>query len=187
MTEIIKQIFEQIVIILLLALTKPVMRRYTAGFRYYSWLAVMLVFLIPFGKLGISYKIPISPVIMDIKSETRDIRNWYEQKLPQQTVTKTVPVKQNNGGQAENPPSEETTATVKYKTPIDVKLILSVIWLIGAVLFLILHIKRYFSFSSSTDVNPRRFGAMMFSAPAFEVIMRIVFLKSIFLPCASVI
>ena len=155
MTEIIKQIFEQnvissikfsVVIILLLALTKPVMRRYTAGFRYYSWLAVMLVFLIPFGKLGISYKIPISPVIMDIKSETRDIRNWYEQKLPQQTVTKTVPVKQNNGGQAENPPSEETTATVKYKTPIDVKLILSVIWLIGAVLFLILHIKRYFSF-----------------------------------------
>lgn len=149
MTEIIKQIFEQnvissikfsVVIILLLALTKPVMRRYTAGFRYYSWLAVMLVFLIPFGKLGISYKIPISPVIMDIQSETRDIRNWYEQKLPQQTVTKTVPVKQNNGGQAENPPSEETTATVKYKTPIDVKLILSVIWLIGAVLFLILHI-----------------------------------------------
>lgn len=155
MTEIIKQIFEQnvissikfsVVIILLLALTKPVVKRYTAGFRYYSWLAVMLIFLIPFGKLGISYKIPISPVIMDIQSETRDIRNWYEQKLPQQTVTKTVPVKQNNGGQAENPPSEETTATVKYKTPIDVKLILSVIWLIGAVLFLILHIKRYFSF-----------------------------------------
>ena len=155
MTEIIKQIFEQnvissikfsVVIILLLALTKPVVKRYTAGFRYYSWLAVMLIFLIPFGKLGISYKVPISPVIMDIQSETRDIRNWYEQKLPQQTVTKTVPVKQNNGGQAENPPSEETTATVKYKTPIDVKLISSVIWLIGAVLFLILHIKRYFSF-----------------------------------------
>ncbi len=155
MTEIIKQIFEQnvissikfsVVIILLLALTKPVVKRYTAGFRYYSWLAVMLIFLIPFGKLGISYKVPISPVIMDIQRETRDIRNWYEQKLPQQTVTKTVPVKPNNGGQVENPPSEETTATVKYKTPIDVKLILSVIWLVGAVLFLILHIKRYFSF-----------------------------------------
>ena len=155
MTEIIKQIFAQnvissikfsVVIILLLALTKPVMRRYTAGFRYYSWLAVMLVFLIPFGKLGISYKVPILPVIMDIQSETRDIRNWHEEKLPQQTVTKTVPVKPNNGGQAENPPSEETTATVKYKTPIDVKLILSVIWLVGAVLFLILHIKLYFSF-----------------------------------------
>ena len=43
MTEIIKQIFEQnvissikfsVVIILLLVLTKPVMKRYTAGFRY---------------------------------------------------------------------------------------------------------------------------------------------------------
>lgn len=129
MTEFLKQIFEQniissvkfsAVIILLLVLTKPVVKRYTAGFRYYSWLAVMLIFLIPFGKLGISYKVPISPVIMNIQSETRDIRNWYEQKLPQQTVTKTVPVKPNNGEQAENPPSEKMTATVKYKTPIDV-------------------------------------------------------------------
>ena len=155
MTEFLKQIFEQniissvkfsAVIILLLVLTKPVVKRYTAGFRYYSWLAVMLIFLIPFGKLGISYKVPISPVIMNIQSETRDIRNWYEQKLPQQTVTKTVPVKPNNGEQAENPPSEKTTATVKYKTPMDVKLIFSIIWLIGAALFFALHIKRYFSF-----------------------------------------
>lgn len=158
MTEIIKQIFEQnvissikfsVVIILLLVLTKPVMKRYTAGFRYYSWLAVMLIFLIPFGKLGISYKVPISPMIMNIQSETRDIRNWYEQKLPQQTVMKTVPVKQNDSERAENQSSEETTTTVKYKTPIDVKLIFSFIWLIGAVLFLILHIKRYFSFKKT--------------------------------------
>lgn len=158
MTEIIKQIFEQnvissvkfsVVIILLLVLTKPVMKRYTAGFRYYSWLAVMIIFMIPFGKLGISYKVPISPVITNIQSETRDIRNWYEQNLPQQTVTKTVPVKPNYSEQAENQPSEETTATVKYKTPIDVKLIFSIIWLIGAVLFLVLHIKRYFSFKKA--------------------------------------
>ena len=97
MMEIIKQIFEQnvissvkfsVVIILLLVLTKPVMKRYTAGFRYYSWLAVMIIFMIPFGKLGISYKVPISPVITNIQSETRDIRNWYEQNLPQQTDTK---------------------------------------------------------------------------------------------------
>lgn len=158
MTEIIKQIFEQnvisavkfsVVIILLLVLTKPVMKRYTAGFRYYSWLAVMIIFMIPFGKLGISYKVPISPVITNIQSETRDIRNWYEQNLPQQTVTKTVPVNPNYSEQAENQPSEETTATVKYKTPIDVKLIFSIIWLIGAVLFLVLHIKRYFSFKKA--------------------------------------
>lgn len=158
MTEIIKQIFEQnvissikfsVVIILLLVLTKPVMKRYTAGFRYYSWLAVMLIFLIPFGKLGISYKVPISPVIMNIQSETRDMHNWYEQKLPQQTVTKSVPLKQSDSERAENQPPEKATATVKYKTSIDVKLIFSVIWLIGAVLFLILHIKRYFSFKKT--------------------------------------
>ena len=68
LSDYIKQIFEQnvissikfsVVIILLLALTKPVMKRYTAGFRYYSWLAVMLIFPVPFGKLGISYKVPI--------------------------------------------------------------------------------------------------------------------------------
>ena len=153
MTEIIKQIFEQnvissikfsVVIILLLVLTKPIMKRYTAGFRYYSWLAVMLIFLIPFGGLGISYKVPVSPVIMNIQSVTRDIRSRYEQKLPQQTVTKNVP--QNDSEQAENQPTEKATATVKYKTPIDVKLIFSVVWLIGAALFLLLHIKRYFSF-----------------------------------------
>lgn len=158
MTEIIKQVFGQnvisslkfsVVIILLLILTKPFMKRCTAGFRYYSWLAVMLIFLIPFGSLGISYKIPVSPMIMNIQSETRGIRNWYEQKLPQQTVTKTVPVKQNDSGRAENQPPEKAEATVKYKTPLDVKLIFGVIWLIGAVLFLILHIKRYFSFKKT--------------------------------------
>lgn len=76
MTEIIKQIFEQnvissikfsVVIILLLVLTKPIMKRYTTWFRYYSWLAVMLVFLIPFGKLGI--------IVNDTEYQVDDVSN----------------------------------------------------------------------------------------------------------------
>ncbi|MDY3303622.1 MAG: hypothetical protein SOW78_05025 [Clostridia bacterium] len=51
---------------MLLDRTKPVMKRYTADFRYYSRLAVMLIFLVPFVKLGISYRVPISSVIMTI-------------------------------------------------------------------------------------------------------------------------
>lgn len=56
MTEIIKQIFEQnvissikfsVVIILLLALTKPVVKRYTAGLDTIRGLRLWLIFLIP--------------------------------------------------------------------------------------------------------------------------------------------
>lgn len=43
------------------------MKRYTAWFRYYSWLAVMLVFLIPFGKLGI--------IVNDTEYQVDDVSN----------------------------------------------------------------------------------------------------------------
>ena len=87
MTELIKEIFLQnifssikvsVVIILLFALTKPVTKRFTAGFRYYSWLAVMIIYLIPFAGLGVNYQIDLTPITADIRNEMRDIGNWYE-------------------------------------------------------------------------------------------------------------
>ena len=153
MTEIVKKLFLQnlsssvkfsVIVILLLVLTKPVMKRYTAGFRYYSWLAVMLIFLIPFGSIGISYKVDVTPVALNIQSETAAVRDWYEENRPKQTVTKTVPVRQRDGET-----KKESTAKVKYETPADMGVIFSAIWLFVAAAFFTLHMRRYFSFKKT--------------------------------------
>ena len=150
MTETVKELFLRnlgssvkfsVIVILLLALTRPVMKRYTAGFRYYSWLAVMIIFLIPFGSIGISYKVDVTPVVSNIQSETAAVRGWYEEKMPKQTVTKTVPVLQRDGQTV-----KESTAKVKYETPADMTVIFGIIWLLGAAAFFALHMGRYFSF-----------------------------------------
>ncbi len=156
MTELIKEIFLQnifssikvsVVIILLFALTKPVTKRFTAGFRYYSWLAVMIIYLIPFAGLGVNYQIDLTPITADIRNEMRDIRNWYEEKTPTYTVTEEY-----NGYElVETPYSDEAeyipvVKTASAKKQIDVKAVLALVWLITALGYFSLHFGRYIGF-----------------------------------------
>lgn len=152
--ELLKEIFLQnafssfklsAVVILLFALTKPITKRYTAGFRYYSWLAVMLVFLIPFGAMGISYTVNFSPLTKAVN--TQPLRTWYEENAPTYSVTEEY----NGYKRVELPDSEEyeyvpVVKTATAKKQIDVKAILAVIWLIGVFGYFSLHIGRYIYF-----------------------------------------
>lgn len=160
MTEIIKQIFLQhvssslklsVIIVLLFVLTKPIMKRYTAGFRYYSWLAVMIIFLIPFGSLGVSYKIDMPSTVIHIQNDTRELRGWYEQNMPKHTVTEAVPIEKENGSNETEKrlDEEKTTNTVSYEKPFDIVLIFSLVWLLGTIWFFSLHIKRYLWFKKA--------------------------------------
>lgn len=137
---IIKEIFIQnllasakfsVIVILLLALTKPIMKRYTAGFRYYSWLAVILIFMIPFGGMGI--KIDTSSVTAGVENE---IRAAYYNLAPRRKENVEVTSKMSADYADISPPgsgepiyTEEkpVTATVTYAEPVDILLILSAV------------------------------------------------------------
>ena len=91
MIELIMQIFLQVVIsslkvsiivILLLLLTKFIEERYSAGFRYYSWLAVIIIFLIPLKSFGLNYKVELPRSALHIQREAQEIFNQISQKLP---------------------------------------------------------------------------------------------------------
>lgn len=152
--KLIKEIFLQntfasikasIVIILLFILTKPITKRYTAGFRYYSWLAVMLIFLIPFGAMGINYTVNFSSLTNAVN--TRRLRNWYEENAPTYSVTEEY----NGYKRVAAPDGEEyeyapVVKTATAKKQVDVKAILAVIWLIGALAYFALHIIRHIGF-----------------------------------------
>ena len=87
MIALIMQIFLQVVIsslkvsiiiILLLLLTKLIEQRYSAGFRYYSWLAVIIIFLIPFNSFGLNYKVELPRSALHIQREAQEM---FNQKL----------------------------------------------------------------------------------------------------------
>ena len=171
--ELIKEIFLQnafasvkaaAVIILLFALTKPITKRYTAGFRYYSWLAIMLIFLIPFGFMGISYDVNLPAV--SIGGETHTIRDLYEDNAPEYTVTEEYNTLQRieaeDGGKDEYVPIVKTSVVKKQ---LDVTAILAIIWIIGALAYFALHIGRYISFKHAlcrlcADVDEGRIYAV---------------------------
>ena len=138
MTELLKELFIgsvisslklSVVIILLLLLTKPITRRYTAGFRYYSWLAVMIIFLIPFNAAGISYKINI-PVDMPA-AEIRVNEATGGSYIP--NGTESIP---ENAGGGEAPPSAA-------EKNIDIIAVSAAIWIAGGIVYLGAHLKRY--------------------------------------------
>lgn len=153
--EILKRVFLQntftslkaaAVIILLFALTKPIAKRYTAGFRYYSWLVIMLIFLIPFGAMGISYTVDF-PTVTD-KVNTLTVSEWYSKNVPDYSFEEEYQsynrVESESGdGEAEYVP---VTKTAVMKTPVDIAEILSIIWLLGAIIYFALHIGRYIEF-----------------------------------------
>lgn len=156
MINLIKEIFVQnaftslkaaVVILLLFLLTKPITKRYTAGFRYYSWLAVMSIFLVPFGALGVSYQVDVSPAVMNFFSGSAEVQ-------PAATAEPEMAIPIDNPAPKAADTTYEATfdissaaesAPVQSAPPrIDVIAILAVIWLAGAVIYLALHYKRYF-------------------------------------------
>lgn len=155
MMELIKEIFLQnafaslksaVVILLLIILTKPITRIYTAGFRYYSWLAVMIVFLIPFSKFGMNYNVNIVPSVSNI--QIQDFKNWYDENAP----TYSLEEKYTSYERIENDNKTEYVPVVKTQTikkQVDIQAILSVIWLIGAITYFMLHYGRYIYFKRS--------------------------------------
>lgn len=186
--ETVKQIFLQhafsslklsAVIILLLAFTKPIAKRYTAGFRYYSWLAVMLIFLIPFGAMGISYTVNFSSLTNVVNVQS--IREWYSENAPEQSITEEYIGSERIEGKTESADKKKSevqyvpvTKTAVIKVPVDITAILALLWLIGALIYFVLHTGRYIGFKrsmrrlcqpvgdkriqSALDVEKRRLG-----------------------------
>ena len=128
-----------VVIILLLLLTKPIMNRYTAGFRYYSWLAVIIIFLIPFQSLGLNYKIDVTPEMIQINDETQNIREWYQTYIPKYSVAEEVTTYET----AESGEVKATTKSVTVHRPINLFGILTFVWIFGCLTYFALHFKRY--------------------------------------------
>lgn len=156
MMELIKQIFLQmaissfkvsIIVILLLMLTKLIEERYSAGFRYYSWLAVIIIFLIPFQSIGLSYKVDMPRSAFHIQSEVQEV---LEQKIPDYTDREAVSKTGNSEISTETKSNEdmgETTAI--HIRRLDIVFLVAVIWVSGAVLYFALHIKRYHFFKKA--------------------------------------
>ncbi|MCI8285572.1 MAG: hypothetical protein HFE90_09985 [Firmicutes bacterium] len=153
MTELIKEIFMQnvvssvkaaAVIALLFILTKPISKRYTAGFRYYSWLAVMIVFLIPFGSMGISYEVDLTPAVTVIRNEVTDIREERGE-----TPAQTAAGQSSRVDRAEYEYTDDSGAEVQPQAAdnlhknLKISEILAFIWLSGVFVYFIQHIKRY--------------------------------------------
>lgn len=176
MMELIKEIFLQnafaslkaaVVIVFLFILTKPITKRYTAGFRYYSWLLVMIIFLIPFSKLGMDYQIDLTPITANVQNEMRDIKKWYTENMPVYSVTEEY----NSYKRVENPESEEAeyvpvVKVTTVKKQIDITMLLSVIWLFGAFLYFVIHFARYIGFKRglrrlSRDIADDRIYAVL--------------------------
>ncbi len=150
MIEIIKEIFMKnvfssfklsVVIFLLFILTKPITKRYTAGFRYYSWLVVMIVFLIPFESMGVKYEININHTINDIGNKIFGVSERYDKNVSSYTANEEF-IYHNSESNDKNGEFEisEIKNTVKK---IDVVMVLAIIWLFGVFIYFILHFKRY--------------------------------------------
>lgn len=164
MNELIKEIFMQnvvssvkaaAVIALLFILTKPISKRYTAGFRYYSWLAVMIVFLIPFGSMGINYEVDITPAVTIIRNEVTDLREAQggttaqpAEKQAGQVDRADYEYPDDNGAEA-----QPRAAVDIHKKP-KISEILAFIWLSGVLFYFVQHINRYVFFKRTV----RRFS-----------------------------
>ena len=163
MTEFLKQLFIQnavssvkmaVIVLLLLCLTIPVTKRYRAGWRYYSWLAVIIVFMIPFQLLGITYRANL-PTVTEGAVRTSE---WVSAHTPMYEVTAENPFYrdpasydgENIARDASIPVSEPT---VIYRKPVDITLILAVIWALMSLAFFTLHMRRYSIFRKLIKLN----------------------------------
>ncbi len=135
MIELIKECFWQAVISsfkaalvvgILFLLTKPIENRYRAGFRYYSWLAVMLIFLLPIQSIGIRHEIEIPRY----QTEATEIT---EQHTPLEMTDMVIEE------------SHETVGLPQRAKP-DIVFLVALVWMVGAALYVSIHIKRYYDF-----------------------------------------
>ncbi len=145
-----------VVVVLLLALTKPITKRYTAGFRYYSWLAVVIVYMIPFSKFGFT---------IDTTAATDSLQYWAREIIAELSparketaeVSAYVPtgetetVTAEDGAPIEVESREYVSGTVTYSEPVDILLIASIIWAIGAAVYFLAHIGGYMSFRRAAE------------------------------------
>lgn len=143
MIDVTKQLFLQVVsssaklsiiVILLLMLTKPIEKRYSAGFRYYSWLAVLVVFLIPFQSIGLSYRIDVPR---------------FSQEKTQEIFEQIVCTDDEGSHKTVGKPSFDIDSEDNGIRKPDIVFLASLIWIFGAALYFALHVKRYYFFKKA--------------------------------------
>lgn len=139
-----------VIVILLLCLTSLVTKRYTAGWRYYSWLAVIIVFFIPFGTLGLNYKIDTTNTMLDFKNSPRLISVWTDRHAPAYEAKEEISAPDyavKNAADEEEAVSD--TRVIRHKNPVDYVLMAALLWLSTAGLYFIAHIRRYALFKAA--------------------------------------
>lgn len=153
MIEFIMQIFLQVVIsslkvsiivILLLLLTKLIEERYSAGFRYYSWLAVIIIFLIPFNSFGLNYSVELPGSTLHIQKEVQEMFNQISQKAPIYEFEEEISGNGNNEfSSVHNNSKRVEENAVEHTKPLNVAFLIALVWALGAILYFVIHIKRY--------------------------------------------
>ncbi|MBQ2931762.1 MAG: hypothetical protein IJE62_02825 [Clostridia bacterium] len=159
MIELIMQIFLQVVIsslkvsiiiILLLLLTKMIEERYSAGFRYYSWLAVIIIFLIPFNSFGLNYKVELPRSALHIQREAQEMFNQISQNMPIYEFEEEISKTGNNelaSGHKNSKRVEENVA--EHTKSLNAMFLITLIWALGVILYFVIHIKRYSFFKKA--------------------------------------
>ena len=159
MIALIMQIFLQVVIsslkvsiiiILLLLLTKLIEERYSAGFRYYSWLAVIIIFLIPFNSFGLNYKVELPRPALHIQREAQEMFNQISQNMPIYEFEEEISETGNNelaSGHKNNKRVEENAT--EHTKSLNVMFLITLIWALGVILYFVIHIKRYSFFKKA--------------------------------------
>lgn len=146
MMEGIKQLFLEnvvvslkaaVVVVLLFCFTAKVKKRYQAGWRYYSWLVIMLLFLFPFRAIGLDYQIDVTQGIEAFREHTDAVQRWIFQNMP--ANEEPVPATEYAADK------QDEAASVRS----DVVLALSVLWLGIALSYFLLHIWRYAVFKKA--------------------------------------
>lgn len=156
MTDLVKEAFLQvltssfkvsIIVALLLILTKLIEERYSAGFRYYSWLAIIVIFLIPFHSIGLSYNVDIPHSTLHIQSEYKEKHEKNTSEVFDDTFEEMNYEKEKTEFFSEiHSEGKNEKANIKQ---IDILFSVALVWMLGVVLCFVLHLKRYCFFKNA--------------------------------------
>ena len=141
------------VIVLLLFLNKVLANKIPAVFRYYTWLIVLLGLLIPFRP---SIAIPFEPVQVPISPEALNISEEHiENGVTQMS-------------ERESAPSISVVQSAE-KQPVSYTNVLFGIWIIGALVILVFHLRVYAKFI----VSVRRWGVDITDEQTLSVFQKV--------------
>ncbi len=133
-----------IIVILLFVLTKLIEERYSAGFRYYSWLAVIIIFLIPFNSFGLNYEFELPRSASRIQRETQEMFSQISQHAPVNKYgeehSETGKNELSSGCKTSTYVEEDA---IEQSKSLGIVFSISLIWALSAFLYFIIHIKRY--------------------------------------------